>query len=371
MSMQRFLLKIASLLRPKRRWCQYSVGTLLLIVTAVCVCLGIWVNRAHRQRIAVEALRRRNADVKYDYQCGRFKEGSWRARLRAILGDDYVAAVVLVDCSSRIQPVDWPRKIWFEAPSPESAGIWEAPAAIDLAAQTWFGGSSVESAASPRAPTTEESENAPLDYIGPHEGGQRYRIKPLVDTVALRCLADLRGLDELDFTGSAVRDADLSYVGRLHGLRELCLGSTQISDEGLMHLATLRNLRSLSLNFTRVTGTGFGSLGHLSKLEELMLCGTALTDEGLQDLGALQGLTDIRLDGTLIQGPGLGELCQLQNLEILCLSNTKVNDDGLTQLERLHTIHDLRIIACPMVTPSGVERLRRALPACTVSTDSE
>jgi hypothetical protein len=45
-------------LKPKRRWAQFSLGTLLAVVTVLGVLLGLVTRAAHRQRSAVAAISR-------------------------------------------------------------------------------------------------------------------------------------------------------------------------------------------------------------------------------------------------------------------------------------------------------------------------
>jgi biopolymer transport protein ExbD len=40
-------------LKPERRWAQFSLATVFIIMTTICVLLGVWVSRTHRQRDAV------------------------------------------------------------------------------------------------------------------------------------------------------------------------------------------------------------------------------------------------------------------------------------------------------------------------------
>jgi hypothetical protein len=52
--------------RRKRRWLQFGLPTLLALVTVLCVVLGLWVQRAERQRRTVAAIRQPGAYVEYD-----------------------------------------------------------------------------------------------------------------------------------------------------------------------------------------------------------------------------------------------------------------------------------------------------------------
>jgi hypothetical protein len=50
------LAKLHSLITPKRRWAQFSVATMFVVVTVLCIWLEVVVNRVHRQRDAVVAM---------------------------------------------------------------------------------------------------------------------------------------------------------------------------------------------------------------------------------------------------------------------------------------------------------------------------
>ena len=56
-------------------WRRFSLRALLVGMTLIAVCLGIWSERARRQRAAVAALRDMGAQVYYDYQLVSGPEG--------------------------------------------------------------------------------------------------------------------------------------------------------------------------------------------------------------------------------------------------------------------------------------------------------
>src|SRR5262245_39529566 len=89
------------------RWLRISLRTLLILVTAFCVWLGIKVNHARRQQAAVQKVEELGGLVYYDYECRDVPGedlGSVdpSAQLRAPqwllnrLGQDYFATVVKV-----------------------------------------------------------------------------------------------------------------------------------------------------------------------------------------------------------------------------------------------------------------------------------
>ena len=42
--------------KPRRRWFQFSLGSLFVLLTVLCVWLGVTVERARKQRESVEAI---------------------------------------------------------------------------------------------------------------------------------------------------------------------------------------------------------------------------------------------------------------------------------------------------------------------------
>ena len=91
---------------PRRRWLQFSLRTLMVLVLVLGCGMGWFayeLQQAQRQRDAVEAIRNLGGIVAYDYQVSasrlrRMPPPEWARRL---VGDDFLANVVLVDSHSR------------------------------------------------------------------------------------------------------------------------------------------------------------------------------------------------------------------------------------------------------------------------------
>ena len=188
--------------RPK--WLRFSLRTLLVVMTVLCVWLGWKVNAARRQKDAVEAITKAGGDVVFDYQIALnppgtpalFKvlpnalppEPDW---LRATIGDDYFRKVVAVNLQLRNgQP---------------------SIAESDLKRLT----------------------NLP-DLID-------------VGLVRVRVVSDGSNLQR------QINDADLETVGQLSRLRMLVVDHTDISGSGLSHLAKRKDLKFLNLSVTPIT----------------------------------------------------------------------------------------------------------------------
>lgn len=99
--------------KSKRPRLQYSLRTLLLVITGLAICLGIWVKPAHDQKVAIEAILHAGGEVYYDhnfeyddsdmhgnvYLPGAEPPGPrWLCRL---LGPEYFATPVCVDFSGQ------------------------------------------------------------------------------------------------------------------------------------------------------------------------------------------------------------------------------------------------------------------------------
>ncbi len=100
-------------------------------------------------------------------------------------------------------------------------------------------------------------------------------------------LEHLEGLTTLTFlclSGTQVTDAGLEHLEGLTRLTCLDLNDTPVTDAGLRHLEALTNLRWLSLADTQVTDAGLEHLNGLTHLYWLDLSGTQVTPEGVNRL---------------------------------------------------------------------------------------
>jgi hypothetical protein len=85
--------------KPRRRWFRFSLRTLLIAVTLLCVWLGYETTQAVRQRRAVELVNGIGGEIYYAHQ--RDAKGNnnpmldpWAPRwLRELVGEDYFVTV--------------------------------------------------------------------------------------------------------------------------------------------------------------------------------------------------------------------------------------------------------------------------------------
>ncbi len=158
------------------------------------------------------------------------------------------------------------------------------------------------------------------------------------DLSFLRSMPTLR---ELDLTGIALDEAQLSNLANLKNLKMLSLTGTPISDDALVHLRTLSALTRLELEQTPIDGSGFTALENLDALEVLGLANTKVNDASLAHLKALASLRE------------------------LSLYMTPVTDAGLNHLKAITTLEKVELYATG-VTAAGADSLRAALPKAKV-----
>jgi Leucine rich repeat len=274
--------------KSKRRWHQYSLRTLMIIVTlfaVACSWFTVQMQQAKRQREAVEALIKLGGFVGYDYETN--SDGFMRIRgvkppgpewLRRLLGDDFFNNVVYVNLTGSDVTTDM-RNI--------------------LVSQGSIGHPSLE-----------------------------------VTKTGLEQLEKLKQLRTLRLSKTQITDDGLEHLVELKQLITLFLDETNITDTGLKNLKGLKQLRYLYLNGTQVTDNGLEQLKGLNRLHNLELGNTKITDAGMVRLKGLTQLRILWLDNNQITGAGFKHLEGLRQLEYLDLRKTKVTNGAVKDLQK-------------------------------------
>jgi hypothetical protein len=96
-AMANVLARIVLLFTPKRRWAQFSLATLFVVVTVLCVGLALVVAPVERQRRAVAAIEALGGGVGYAKPDETVSEALPRSFLRRWLARDYFDEVRWVD----------------------------------------------------------------------------------------------------------------------------------------------------------------------------------------------------------------------------------------------------------------------------------
>ena len=251
---------------PRRHWYQYSLRTLLIVVTlAGCGFgwLGGKVQQTRQQAAAVEAIQKLGGHVYYDYEAD--SEGNYisnaappgPALLHSLLGNDFFRNVYAVS-------------------------LWPTPCT--------------------------DADVERLKQLG------ELRVLMLsathVTDAGLRDLSGLTQLKRLSLTRTQVTDAGLEHLKELTHLEYLSLAATQVTDVGLDHLKLngLTQLSELHLDETGVTDAGLEQLNGLKQLKWLSLNGTQVTDAGLEQLTGLTRLDNLWLWHTRVTKAGISKL---------------------------------------------------------------
>jgi hypothetical protein len=208
--------------KRKRRWFQFRLRTLLLLVTVFAVWFGWLAHQARQQKETVAWVREMEGTVYYDYEVDEDGQPIDDAKppgpkwLRDIVGIDFMADVVEVNLTftqvSDVTPL---------------AGL------TSLQELTLI--------------------NTPVSDLTP--------------------LAGLTNLQKLDLWGAPV--SDLTPLAGLTNLQELDLAITPVSD--VTPLAGLTNLQELRLSSTQVSD--LTPLAGLTNLQVLRLDGTPVSEE--------------------------------------------------------------------------------------------
>jgi Leucine-rich repeat (LRR) protein len=137
-------------------------------------------------------------------------------------------------------------------------------------------------------------------------------------TDAFARLEDLRQTQLVELDHTRVTDADLIHLRSLHHLRTLYLWGTKIGDEGIANIANLKELRRLGLQRTLITDAGVERLRRLKNLDTLNLAETRVTDECVKYLVGLKKLTYLDLSYTRVSARGIARLsAELPQTEII------------------------------------------------------
>jgi hypothetical protein len=215
-----------------RQRLQFSLRTLLYLITFACCVIGIRRERVlrkaeiaaltdeFREQLA-EATEKNQAEVEY-----------WRRNFRDQLGHRSGEMKGLNSGGRREIPFIFLASI-DEAKRHGAEEIEEAVVVVD---EDWKGG------------------DIGLWHLGAYQNLSSLHItNSSLTNDGLYCLRDLRSLKELQLNMAAVDDRCLDHVACLSQLRTLQLKCPQITADGLRRLKTLKRLQHLVLQCDRVT----------------------------------------------------------------------------------------------------------------------
>jgi Leucine-rich repeat (LRR) protein len=245
--------------KPRRRWLQFSLRSLLVLLAVLGVGFGWFaytINRARERREAQTAI------------C---KLGGW------------------IDYESAPAGLTGKAMAWLESLAGEE--LFLKVTEIDFI----------------QAPVT-DADLAHLRRVT--EVQTLWLASPTITDAGLEHLRPLSQLKNLSIGFTDITDAGLEHLRGLTRLEALSVRHTAITDVGLEHLRGLAELRYLELNHTQIADSGLIHLQRLGRLEVLELSDTKVTDAGLRHLRGLMELQSLWLDNTQVTDAGVAELQQ-------------------------------------------------------------
>lgn len=268
-----------------RRWprFRFRLRTFVLIVTLLAVWLSIHLQRAHRQKLAVEKFREYGGWVAYDYQI----EDSTTNPERQSWVPEWLRQTVGIDFFHNVAHVN--------------LVYWDAS------------GDRLDN---------RNSEPAPLQYL---------KDTPWVTRVLLK--------------ETQATDDNLQHLRHLRDLESLYIwDASQVTDAGVEHLRSLKSLQSIHLSNSRITDQSMDVFAELPKLQELTLQGNQLSDQGIRKLAVLEDLESLWVCGVgrhqnhrnKITDDGIGFVMRLPKLKRLGVQQTLVSKEFLQQFSQQH-----------------------------------
>ncbi|MCA9013066.1 MAG: hypothetical protein KDB01_25115 [Planctomycetaceae bacterium] len=186
-----------------------------------------------------------------------------------------------------------------------------------------------------------------------------------------QAIVEIETLEHLEIPNTRVTDDGAALTMNLPRLSRLNLGyNDKISDVTLERLSNKTSLREFLLKSTGITDAG---LRHLEKsaLIKLEVGGnSAVTDVGINSVAQIKSLVGLDInDGNSVSNNAIAQLSALPALcEKLIVSRTSITDDCIKDLIK-HPFLKLLDVKNTQISEHGVERLREALPQCTIWSD--
>jgi hypothetical protein len=273
----------------RRRWLRFSLRTFLLVLTVVCIWLGVKVNQARRQKESVAALKARGMWFYHAHQRDNaYPDGinpdhelvvpKW---LDELAGYDFFRTVISVQGHEPVSDED----LVHLAGLPYIEHLYVTGS-----------GSNLTDAGLNHLPRPDRLVTFDM---------QR---RTLVGDGFVKRLRNAKGLERLGLRRSRITDEGLLAIRNLTNLKHLYLSGTKISDAGMAALDTMTALEVLQLDRTDITDAGLIHLKNAKRLRHLRLTRTSVTDAGLVHLHGLPELRSITLDDTSATPDGIAAL---------------------------------------------------------------
>lgn len=385
-----------SSIAKSRRWPRFSLRTLLIAVTLLCIVLGTWIGRARRVDYAVEHFRRLGGDFGYHSQLLPDGHVSWDtpirgpAWVRKLFGDNLFDSPAHLELGNK-HPFKDPdllplghltelRQLFVGEQNEISGGGWVALEGL-VRLQDLF-----VKQDKPR------STDAMLSHVAALKELESLQVTPsnfTADGVAhLKSLTKLRNLHlgqvmnlaaamehlkalpnlEGMSMGSGGGEEDLRGVGVQHAGQFPSLKWVQLRGKltlaGYEQLLRMPNLEDLGL-FWDTPDEVMPIVARVPKLSRLRLVSKRVSDAGLAALGEAAELQALELVLEQVDGSGLRSLVRLTKLERLHMMETPIVDESLQIIAQFLSLKKLTL-SDTKVTPAAVQKLKSQRPDLTI-----
>lgn len=368
--------------KPRRRWFQFRLRTLLIVV-AICALFAGWfrhkLEQSRLQAIAVKALEaagRGQVSIVYDdeppgpyWTMGKNPPQAFSLVpnwIKKLFGRDFLCDVVEVDI-----------QIGMFGGGPVSDPVIKSEDWQPLTHLQRLSVSTLHSVDSILTSIPNPSELRKLDvvcsdidkslpWMARFKRLQSLTLAGATDE-GLTQIEALTDLTELNVSSDEIGDMSMAKIGRLHRLKTLNISSAKISNRSIPALDALSELEELHLAGTKISASGFGNLEACTNLRSLELGGAVACDAILAQLPKFKHLTDLALNGGDITDASLSQLSRIEHLENLSLrSGDNITDAGVDALEQLKGLKTLDFFS-NAVSWQRVQKLQKALPKTTIS----
>lgn len=371
-----------SAVKPQRRWLSFSLRTMAVLLTAICLFLG-WIGpkwlEAQREAAIVKQLAKSGALIQYDYVDQWKQEASKPVPqgafvLRYLFGKHILSRVTKVQFHTECKPNEVAHLL------PQLTQIRR----LNFDGNEVLTDESVRAIAQCKNLTTIQMATGVLS----------------ADQLAM--LSQVESIECLYLKDESASDDCLKQLARFPNLKLLSISSEHTTDTGFQAIAEISSLESLETSYLpQITNEAVKPLYRLTQLKEFSTRQgfgpiDQLTEGCLPDLFKIHSLeklhlsfqsafseTDVEFDPSQYEGleklhqltylslrkanlqdevlQRIGKLTQLQELD---LSHTDITDEGLVHLTNLQELRVLNIF-WTQVTHKGLRHLAN-LPALEV-----
>ncbi len=271
--------------KPRRRWWQFSIATMLILTAIAAVALGLWSDAARRQQQAIQWIKDHGGGCSYRWEVPTKPNDKltppgpeW---LRERLGIDYLDYVQEAYVGEPISDEELARLV-KDLPRLKSLGIKAENVTDEGLATLAKGLPQLEMLGIQPAERITDEGLAALARYAPQLLHLQLEDAVNITDDGLAHLANLKNITHLQLNCPYITDAGLVHLGKLRKIEGLSLESDHITDAGLVYLQPLTNIYSLGLNCA-VTDAGMEHLMPLTKLRRLRCMG-APSDEPRRSL---------------------------------------------------------------------------------------